>query len=101
MKPACPVRFTLDRLIYSLALMGATTMSSLHMFLPASEPARSEALAQLKKTHHLPRHLVRGIARADLGKRGLAAVSDEVPQAQQEAPVPEQQPPDPSPVQAS
>jgi len=37
-------------------------MSVLHMFLPVCEPARSEALAQLRKTHHLPRHLVKGIA---------------------------------------
>jgi hypothetical protein len=60
-------------------------MSALHMFLPASEPARSEALAQLKKTHHVPRHLVRGIARNESsGKRGLA-VSQESPQSQQEA----------------
>ena len=49
-------------------------MSALHMFLPASEPARSEALALLQKTHHVPRHLVRGLARgATLGsKRALA-----------------------------
>ncbi len=37
-------------------------MSSLHMFLPACEPARSETLAKLLKTHHVPRHLVKGIA---------------------------------------
>ncbi|WP_240651493.1 MULTISPECIES: hypothetical protein [unclassified Variovorax] len=37
-------------------------MSVLHMFLPVCEPARSEALAQLRRTHHLPRHLVKGIA---------------------------------------
>lgn len=48
-------------------------MSSLHMFLPASEPARSEALALLQKTHHLPRHLVRGIAKGGLGKRAAIA----------------------------
>lgn len=48
-------------------------MSSLHMFLPASEPARSEALALLQKTHHLPRHLVKGIARGGLGKRAAIA----------------------------
>ena len=89
------------RFFHSLALMGTTTMSSLHMFLPASEPARSEALAQLKKTHHIPRHLVRGTSRADLGKRGLVAVSEEIPQSQQEAPPQEQQPPDPAADQAS
>lgn len=88
------------RFTHSLALMGTTTMSSLHMFLPASEPARSEALAQLKKTHHIPRHLVRGTSRADLGKRGLA-VTDEIPQSQQDAPPQEQEPPDPAPDQAS
>lgn len=86
--------------VHSLALMGTITMSALHMFLPASEPARSEALAQLKKTHHVPRHLVRGIARGDLGKRGLA-ISNEVPQVQQEAPSQEPQSLDPPPLQAS
>ncbi len=87
--------------VHSLALMGTITMSALHMFLPASEPARSEALAQLKKTHHVPRHLVRGIARGDLAKRGLA-VSNEVPQVQQEAPSQEPQSLDPPPpLQAS
>jgi len=45
------------------------TMSVLHMFLPACEPARSEALAQLMKTHHIPRHLVKGIARANQSER--------------------------------
>lgn len=38
-------------------------MSALHMFLPVCEPARSEALALFIKTHHVPRHLVRGISR--------------------------------------
>ena len=52
-------------------------MSSLQKLLPACEPARSEALALLAKAHHLPRHLVKGIAR-----RGLAAVG--VPQHQQQ-----------------
>jgi hypothetical protein len=47
-------------------------MSSLHMFLPASEPARSEALALLQKTHRLPRHLVRGIVPGAFGKRAAA-----------------------------
>lgn len=46
------------------------------MFLPASEPARSEALALLKKTHHLPRHLVRGIV-PGIGKRATAPVQDQ------------------------
>ena len=87
--------------VHSLALMGTITMSALHMFLPASEPARSEALAQLKKTHHVPRHLVRGIARGDLRKRGLA-ISNEVPQVQQEVPSQDPQSVDPpQPLQAS
>jgi len=42
------------------------------MFLPASEPARSEALALLQKTHRLPRHLVRGIVPGAFGKRTSA-----------------------------
>jgi hypothetical protein len=55
-------------------------MSSLQKLLPACEPARSEALALLAKAHHLPRHLVKGIAR-----RGLAAVGvPQHPQQQQE-----------------
>ena len=60
------------------------TMSSLHMFLPASEPARSEALAQLQKTHHIPRHLTRGIARRGLGERG-SVVQTDPSQIQQQA----------------
>ncbi|OUM01714.1 hypothetical protein [Variovorax sp. JS1663] len=52
-------------------------MSSLQKLLPACEPARSEALALLAKAHHLPRHLVKGIA-----KRGLAVGG--APQLQQE-----------------
>ncbi|MDR6858053.1 hypothetical protein [Variovorax guangxiensis] len=52
-------------------------MSSLQKLLPACEPARSEALALLAKAHHVPRHLVKGIA-----KRGLTAVG--VPQQQQQ-----------------
>lgn len=51
------------------------------MFLPASEPARSEALALFLKTHHLPRHLVRGLARGGVGKRRGDGV---VPQVQQQ-----------------
>jgi hypothetical protein len=43
-------------------------MSALQMFLPASEPARSEALEQLRRTHHIPRHLVRGIGRKTHGE---------------------------------
>ena len=74
-------------------------MSTLHMFLPASEPARSEALAQLKKTHHVPRHLVKGTARGDLGKRGLV-ISHEILQSQQEAPSEEPQS-IPPPLQAT
>ena len=68
-----------------LALMGTTTMSSLQMFLPASEPARSEALARLKRTHHLPRHLVKGLARGETGGQGLAE-STGIPQIQQQVP---------------
>jgi hypothetical protein len=74
-------------------------MSSLHMFLPASEPARSEALAQLQKTHHLPRHLVRGVARGGLGKRATV-VSIAMQQSEQPPLAPlESQPPEP-PLQA-
>jgi hypothetical protein len=60
-------------------------MSSLQMFLPATEPARSEALAQLKRTHHVPRHLVKGVARGEAGRRGLAE-SAGMPQSQQQMP---------------
>jgi hypothetical protein len=69
-------------------------MSSLQKLLPACEPARSEALALLAKAHHLPRHLVKGIA-----KRGLAAAG--IPQQeQQQSPV--QSPPSPeAPLQPS
>jgi hypothetical protein len=49
-------------------------MSVLQMFLPASEPARSEALEQFRRTHHLPRHLVRGIGRRALGEPGPVAL---------------------------
>jgi len=59
-------------------------MSSLQMFLPASEPARSEALVQLQKTHHIPRHLVRGIAPRGLGERG-PVVRIDPSQSQQQA----------------
>jgi hypothetical protein len=48
-------------------------MSVLQMFLPVSEPARSEALEQLRRTHHLPRHLVRGIGRRTQGEPGPVA----------------------------
>ena len=67
-----------------LALMGTTTMSSLQMFLPASEPARSEALARLKKTHHVPRHLLKGLARGEAGRQGLAESG--ITQIQQQVP---------------
>jgi hypothetical protein len=60
-------------------------MSSLQKLLPACEPARSEALALLAKAHHLPRHLVKGIAR-----RGLAAVG--VPQHQHQQQQQQQEP---------
>ncbi|WP_395320887.1 hypothetical protein [Variovorax sp. UC74_104] len=57
-------------------------MSVLHMFLPVCEPARSEALAQLRKTHHLPRHLVKGIAIRHHAESEPVAGSD-APDAQQ------------------
>ncbi|MDM0012460.1 hypothetical protein QTH87_08445 [Variovorax sp. J22P168] len=62
-------------------------MSPLQMFLPASEPARSEALAHFLKTHQLPRHLVRGLARGGIGKRGGDGVVQQM-QQQQEVPSP-------------
>ena len=75
-------------------------MSSLDKFLPASEPARSEVLAQLKKTHHVPRHLVKAIARSGLGQR-FAVQSEAVQQVVQEAPSPRASSPDgPAPLQA-
>lgn len=61
-------------------------MSALHMFLPVSEPARSEALAQFIKTHHVPRHLVRGTSRkmpTDCGPPAPLRTSKELPQAPQ------------------
>lgn len=64
-------------------------MSALHMFLPVSEPARSEALAQLIKTHHVPRHLVRGIARRhgnECGPPAPVRVSQGLQQALPEEP---------------
>ena len=59
-------------------------MSVMHMFLPASEPARSEALAQFLKTHHIPRRLVRGMGRRGLGEPGPVAQFGP-PQSQQQA----------------
>ncbi|BEP54142.1 hypothetical protein GmRootV118_13860 [Variovorax sp. V118] len=59
-------------------------MSALHMFLPVSEPARSEALALFIKTHHVPRHLVRGTSRKmpdDCGPPAPVRTSQEQPQA--------------------
>jgi hypothetical protein len=67
-------------------------MSSLQMFLPASEPARSEALAKLKRAHHPPRHLVKGIARGEQGRHPAVAAS--VPQSQQSVPDPDLTAPD-------
>ncbi|HEY2257868.1 MAG TPA: hypothetical protein VGI11_19700 [Variovorax sp.] len=64
-------------------------MSPLQMFLPASEPARSEALAALQRSHHLPRHLVRGIARGAGAKRALAA-SASTEQMEQEIAAPDE-----------
>ncbi|SFQ75248.1 hypothetical protein SAMN05216567_1385 [Variovorax sp. OK605] len=61
-------------------------MSSLHMFLPAAEPARSETLARLLKTHHIPRHLVKGIAlKSHRGELEPAAPADAPQGLQQEA----------------
>jgi len=59
-------------------------MSALHMFLPACEPARSEMLAQLVKTHHVPRHLVKGIVPRSHGAR-IETTSADAPQGQQQA----------------
>lgn len=69
-------------------------MSALHMFLPVSEPARSEALAQLIKTHHVPRHLVRGIAPRRGSECGPPAPV-RAAQSQQQAPSQEPQAPTP------
>ncbi|TWD91306.1 hypothetical protein FB547_101991 [Variovorax beijingensis] len=59
-------------------------MSVLQMFLPASEPARSEALELIRRTHHLPRHLVRGTGRRGLGESGPGLLVGPV-QSQQQA----------------
>ena len=59
-------------------------MSALHRFLPACEPARSEMLAQLVKTHHVPRHLVKGIVPRSHGAR-IETTSADAPQGQQQA----------------
>jgi len=59
-------------------------MSVMQMFLPASEPARSEALAQFLKTHHIPRRLVRGLGHKDLGEQtGPAALVGPMQRQQQ------------------
>lgn len=55
------------------------------MFLPASEPARSEALALLQKTHRVPRHLVRGIVPGAFGKRVSAIAVSSLAQLQQQS----------------
>jgi hypothetical protein len=68
-------------------------MSTLQKLLPACEPARSEALALLAKAHHIPRHLVKGIA-----KRGLSAVG--MPQQQQQGSAQGPRPPE-APLQSS
>lgn len=60
-------------------------MSVLQMFLPASEPARSEALEYIRRTHHLPRHLVRGIGRRGLGESGPGPLVGPVQRQQQQA----------------
>ncbi|WP_076998285.1 hypothetical protein [Variovorax sp. KK3] len=56
-------------------------MSSLQKVLPACEPARSQALALLAKTHHVPRHLVKGIAKHGLVVGGVPQHQQEEPQA--------------------
>ncbi|WP_240650786.1 MULTISPECIES: hypothetical protein [Variovorax] len=67
-------------------------MSVLHMFLPVCEPARSEALAQLRKTHHLPRHLVKGIAiRHHAGSEQAGAPDAQQAQLQAQTPPQEAQ----------
>ncbi|WP_436300852.1 hypothetical protein [Variovorax paradoxus] len=60
-------------------------MSVLQMFLPASEPARSEALELIRRTHHLPRHLVRGTGRRSLGESGPGPLVGPVQSQQQQA----------------
>ncbi|KQW54668.1 hypothetical protein [Variovorax sp. Root411] len=67
-------------------------MSSLHMFLPVCEPARSEMLAQFAKTHHLPRHLLKGIALRSHGERERAAPADASQGQQQAQQTPQQEP---------
>ncbi|GAA4336656.1 hypothetical protein GCM10023165_14090 [Variovorax defluvii] len=64
-------------------------MSSLQKLLPACEPARSEALALLAKAHHLPRHLVKGIARRGVAVDGVPPLHQE---QQQQGAVQGQQP---------
>ncbi|MDQ0589224.1 hypothetical protein [Variovorax paradoxus] len=64
-------------------------MSVLQMFLPASEPARSEALELIRRTHHLPRHLVRGTGRRGLGESGPGLLVGPV-QSQQQASSPQE-----------
>ncbi|HEX7866514.1 MAG TPA: hypothetical protein VF555_16275 [Variovorax sp.] len=66
-------------------------MSVLHMFLPVCEPARSEALAQLRRTHHLPRHLVKGIALKHHSESEPAATADASQAQQQAQALPQQQ----------
>jgi hypothetical protein len=68
-------------------------MSSLQKVLPACEPARSEALALLAKTHHLSRHLVKAIA-----KRGLAGAG--MPQQEQQQSPPQSPPSTEAPLQS-
>jgi hypothetical protein len=55
-------------------------MSSLQKVLPACEPARSEALALLAKTHHVSRHLVKGIAKRGLSVGGAVQHQQQEPQ---------------------
>lgn len=69
-------------------------MSSLQKVLPACEPARSEALALLAKVHHVPRHLVKAIA-----KRGLAAAG--IPQQERQQSPPQSPPSPEAPLQSS
>ena len=60
-------------------------MSTLQKLLPACEPARSEALAQFLKTHHIPRRLVRGLGHRDLGEQTGPAALVGPPQRQMQA----------------
>lgn len=57
-------------------------MSPLQMFLPAAEPARSEALEMLRRTGRPPRHIVHAIARGCFGKRAGKPIETQQDQLQ-------------------